>query len=534
MADKRIHTFENGATLIYYQHNVSNTTNATIGFKCGADCDGAQKGISHFLEHMLFSGTKTMTEKEIYDFIKYSGTEQNACTTQDYIVVEFDCPNSVAPKIFKLNSDMLLKKDFDDKECDRERQVVLEELMLAKDRGPIGGQLGYLINKRNTLLSEDILGNEETLNNIHAKELKAYSNKYFVSENLVMSVVSSLPFEDIKALCEKYFVNKVKSKPKNKVNTATRLYNYGKTSVALRGDIPNANSFNIQFTFKGKQDVEQNDIFTKFENFLFNGFNGKFYERMRIIEPLVYSAHFHNIELPDLKLKCFNISTSPKNVHKAIQATVEILNDIIYKGVSNKDIALFKTTMMAERERKSNIKYYESFDLFDGYIHGEDIFVHDFYKKVLTLTKKQVNDYFKETYGKSKLLLSMIGDLYKAANIPTEEDIKAIEEKYKYEPYTVPDEVIIQKTLDDFDEMVKNIKLLPTITDILNQYHMQYKIIYDYQKANPHYTLQNKKLLKAILGDDKVYAKLGKVNLKKQIEKLLKEAKQEDIDENTK
>lgn len=57
----RLYKFENGATLIYYKHNVNNTTQFVVGFIGGSRRDGKIKGTAHFLEHMLCKETPKFT-----------------------------------------------------------------------------------------------------------------------------------------------------------------------------------------------------------------------------------------------------------------------------------------------------------------------------------------------------------------------------------------------------------------------------------------------------------------------------------------
>lgn len=401
MAEKHIIKYPNGATLIYYRQNINSTTKVTAGFLCGSSKDGKKKGLAHALEHALFHGTSDLTKEETYEIFRETGTSQNAFTGHDYIATEFDCPNSNVEQIFKINGDMLAKQNFDEKEWNRERKVILQELYMTMDIEGVAGS--------------DILGDATTLSKITTQDFIDYKNKYFVTDNMVISVVSSLPFEDIKEYAEKYFIGKFKSNPNNKVTIKKRRMDFHDNEVLA--DVPNAKSFNILFLLKGYQDVERNDLYTRFENWYFNDFAGKLFKKLRLDQPLVYTANFQNYEVPYLKLKVFNILTSPENVNKCIDAMTDILRDLIEKGISEKDFKLFQETMLAKRERKTNIKTYDSGKLFNDYIYGETPFVKDFFKKLMSLTREDINNYLKEVYGNSQLEVQLNGDILKAENV---------------------------------------------------------------------------------------------------------------------
>lgn len=465
MAEKHIKKYDNGATLIYYRQNINSTTDVTAGFICGADKDGRKKGLAHALEHSIFHGTPDLTKEQIYDLLRKTGTVQNAFTTQDYIVTNFDCPNSSLDEILKMNSDMLAKQSFSEAEWHRERKVILQELYMTQDTEH-PSIYDYLRVKGTEKSGEDILGNPKTLNKISTEDFLKYKNKYFVSENLVVSVVSSLPYEVVKGMMERYFIYRFPSKPKNKVSIKKREYNF--TNQQIKSDIQDLKSFQIRFMLKGKQDVEKNDLYSNFEDWYFNDFAGKLFHKFRLDKPLVYTASMYNAELTDLKLKVFSILTSPENVNACIDSMTDILRETYQNGVSEEDFRLFKKAMLANRERKTDIKTYHSEKLFNDYVYGEKPFVKDFFKKLMALSRDEINEYLKDMIANSNLTVTLSGDMCKAQRtfdvysepVCAMSDAGIVKELLKQKPvYTIREilekynpKFMLQAQLRDLDE----------------------------------------------------------------------------------
>lgn len=496
MAEKHIKKYDNGATFIYYRQNINSTTDVTAGFLCGADRDGRKKGLAHALEHSIFHGTPSLSQPQMYDLLRKTGTVQNAFTTQDYIVTNFDCPNSSLEKILKMNSDMLARPDFNESEWRRERKVILQELYMTQD-SEHPSIFDYLKVKGTEKSGEDILGSPKTLSKITTEDFVKYKNKYFVSENLVVSVVSSLPYERVKAMVEQYLIYRFPSKPQNKVTVKKRQYNF--TNQQLISDIPNLKSFQIRFMLKGKQDVEKNDLYSYFEDWYFNDFAGKLYQKFRLEKPLVYTASMYNANLLDLKLKVFSILTSPENVNTCIDSMTDILRETYRNGISQEDFELFKQTMLANRERKTDIKTYHSEKLFNDYVYGEKPFIKDFFRKLMSLSLDEINEYLKDLIGNSKLTVTLSGDMYKAKKV-----------------FDIPNEPINAMTDEAIIKKILAQQKIYSICEILEKYNPSFmlKAAIKNESYKPYYAINKNEKQKPHI-NKRVVNKLYKESLTK-------------------
>ncbi|MGC1809783.1 MAG: pitrilysin family protein, partial [Candidatus Binataceae bacterium] len=93
----------------------------------------AESGVSHFIEHLLFKGTKKRTAAEIAEEMDNVGGVLNAFTGKEYTCYYAKVLGEVLPMTVDLLADIFLESIFDSEEIDRERQVVLQEISQAED-----------------------------------------------------------------------------------------------------------------------------------------------------------------------------------------------------------------------------------------------------------------------------------------------------------------------------------------------------------------------------------------------------------------
>lgn len=164
-------------------------------------------GISHFLEHMAFKGTqKRPSALAISTLIDGIGGEFNAFTGKE--VTGFYIKSSVSHVELTLDvlSDMLMHSKLDQKEIDKERGVILEEINMYEDMpmrkiGDIYENLLY----GNTPMGWDIAGEKENIKKIQRKDFIDYMNNLYSASNITVAVAGGIKDAKIKDLVEKYF-----------------------------------------------------------------------------------------------------------------------------------------------------------------------------------------------------------------------------------------------------------------------------------------------------------------------------------------
>ena len=95
--------------------------------------DNTNYGISHFIEHMLFKGTKTKSAYEIVNSLESIGANVNAYTDKTETCYYTKSTSEAVEKCVEVIADMLFNSSFDEKEMSREKKVVCEELSMYND-----------------------------------------------------------------------------------------------------------------------------------------------------------------------------------------------------------------------------------------------------------------------------------------------------------------------------------------------------------------------------------------------------------------
>lgn len=163
-------------------------------------------GISHFLEHTLFLGSKNYPSNDlIYKNVDKLGAIINGFTFNDKTGYYIKVKTSYLNQALELLSDLIINPIFPDKQIEKERNVILEELNSNSSKPQRLCLDNFEENIfKGTIWSNSVGGTKKTLENITTKEIKEFYNKYYCPKNaLLVLVSSSSPIELIK----KYFGN---------------------------------------------------------------------------------------------------------------------------------------------------------------------------------------------------------------------------------------------------------------------------------------------------------------------------------------
>lgn len=166
----------------------------------------AENGISHFMEHMLFKGTKKRTAGQIASEMDAIGGNLNAYTTREYTCYYAKSVDEDVETVFDILSDMYTSSCLAEAETELERGVILEEISMYEDSPEDVAQetLAKLVFGTDPL-GYGIAGTRETVSNITFCDLRAFMKKYYTAKNTVIALSGNYDEEKILYLCEKYF-----------------------------------------------------------------------------------------------------------------------------------------------------------------------------------------------------------------------------------------------------------------------------------------------------------------------------------------
>jgi predicted Zn-dependent peptidase len=196
----------NGIRVVYL-HASAPVAHLGVTFLAGSRYENEKEiGLAHFLEHCIFKGTEKRKTLQILSRLDDVGGEINAYTTKEEICVYASFVKNHFSRAAELLADIAINSNFPEKEIEKEKEIVLDELISYKDNPS-----EKLFDDFEALLFGDhalgnnILGTEESLASFGRKELIEYVEKYFFAENCVISFVGDIPSKTIVNKLESYF-----------------------------------------------------------------------------------------------------------------------------------------------------------------------------------------------------------------------------------------------------------------------------------------------------------------------------------------
>ena len=206
----------NGMTLIL-EKTKSNSITLGVCVKTGSNNEGKNnKGVSHFIEHMLFEGTKKRTAQEIVREIEGVGGEFNAFTDHEITFFYTKLLSKYFDKALNVISDIILNSVFDEETIEKERKVILEEINLWEDDPKnYQWQLFQKVLYKKNPTKYPVIGFKETLQKLKRKDIISYYKKYYLPNNMIIVVTGDFN-PDIKNKIENAFKDFKQGKIKNK------------------------------------------------------------------------------------------------------------------------------------------------------------------------------------------------------------------------------------------------------------------------------------------------------------------------------
>jgi predicted Zn-dependent peptidase len=206
--DAKDATLENGLRVVTIKKN-TRITSIHFGVKVGSLYENkSEKGISHFIEHMLFKGTGKRNNEELNNDLEHLGGEYNAYTDYSCTVYSITALEEELEKGLELMSDMLINSTFPESEIKKERGVILAEIRTSKD--DVEDYSFRMVNKAafsKSPLKYDVIGEEATVKKFNQEMIKQFYNKYYCGNNSIITVVSSLDHDKVLNIIRKYFLS---------------------------------------------------------------------------------------------------------------------------------------------------------------------------------------------------------------------------------------------------------------------------------------------------------------------------------------
>lgn len=300
--------------------------NLNFGIKIGSAYEfDNERGFSHFIEHMLFRSNLKFSNYEVNKILEFLGGDYDAFTDYGSTIFTIRGLCCDLEKSIELISSMVIYPKFDDKEMYIERDIIISEIESC-----IADYEEYSFIKlneesfENSHLKYDIAGTKETIKNIVSEDLRRFYDKYYVSNNSFMVVISSYDESYVINLLKKYFDSWQSKELLHK--KLIEESNIPKKIVTEKKDLE-LSTVTYLFTFNNL--LQHEKIFLKIAEYkLGGGSNSILFKRVREENGLAYDI-YTQLELSDeFKGMYIFCATNDQNVNEVIKIIDSCIEDI--------------------------------------------------------------------------------------------------------------------------------------------------------------------------------------------------------------
>lgn len=202
-----LESLDNGLQIVTVPMEGRDSAAVAIWVRAGGRFESKkQSGISHFIEHMLFKGTKKRTTRQIKEEIEGVGGVLNAFTGEESTCYFAKILHEHFPKALDVLSDMVNHATFDPGELAKEKTVILEEIKMYRDLPShyVHDMVGELMWPEQPL-GRPVAGTLESVSGLARKDLVSYKEKYYHPKNLIVSICGNVDRDHARELAIKYF-----------------------------------------------------------------------------------------------------------------------------------------------------------------------------------------------------------------------------------------------------------------------------------------------------------------------------------------
>jgi zinc protease len=345
---------KNGLKIVAVENPSTEVVTVQIWLKCGSvlEKDG-EYGLSHFIEHLVFKGSRNYGVGEIAHSVEKLGGEINAFTSSEYTCFYITLPVMYLKEALVTLKDLVFYPSFVTEEIEREREVVLEEIKRSKDL-PDRNVITNLLKDHfeGHAYSRPVLGFDNVISSVTPEKIKDYYSRFYRTTNAILIIAGSDKEKKMLDLGGEIFneLNKQNTvqvhisdaKPKTKYTYALEQMDVKELNISMAFPIPGLLH----------EHIPTMDVLA----LLFGqGESSRLYQRIRQELGLVTTiyASSYTPKLGGGFILGFTMESSKNEIEKLIEKVIfeiaEELKTVMEHGFSNDEIDKAKTVLLSEK-----------------------------------------------------------------------------------------------------------------------------------------------------------------------------------------
>ena len=406
-------TLKNGLRVIVVPMPSLESATVTVWVKTGSRNESDNiAGISHFLEHMVFKGSKKRpSAKQISEAVDSFGGEFNAATSKEWTNFYIKARTDALPIAFDVLSDMVLNPLLKSVDIEREKGVIIEEMAMYEDT-PIF-QIGEVFERKafsGNSLGRDTIGFKKSVRAVKKKDFESYRNKHYFGQNIVVSVAGGTNEKGVIALVKKHFGN-LGSKGEQVKLTDKFSFSQNRPQVLVINK-PNEQAHLILGFVGYQRDHKRKYIEIVTRSVLGGGMSSRMFTEVREKRGLAYSVRVYSEHYLDTGLFATYAGVAPQKAQEAIKVMIEQYNGLATKllkirsGEFKKAKEYIKGHLALSLEDTKNVAaFFGERELF-----GLDLVTpEEMFKKIDQVKIPEIYNFAKETFTSQRLNLAIIG-----------------------------------------------------------------------------------------------------------------------------
>lgn len=372
-------------------------------------------GISHFIEHLLFKGTKNRTGGQIKEAIEGVGGTFNGFTSAEATCYWIKILSDYTETSIDVLSDMIKNPFFKDEDMEKERNVIIEEIKMYMD---IPAKYVYEIFDKilfeNHPLGRPIAGTPETVGSISKEQIFKYIENYYTGENIVISIVGNINEGKLTNYIEKYFSD-VRIKKKNEFEKWNGKPSGPKVKIVKK---ETEQSHIVMGGFGFSREDEKKYPLGVLNVILGGNMSSRLFNRIREKLGLAYEIRSFTRHYNDTGIFAISAGVSPENTEKAIDAIISELTEIKEKGVKEEEIERGKKFLISQflMGLEDNLEYMMWLGE-QRLLKDKLSSVNEVVEKINRVQKKDIENVADEIFKKENFYLALIGPKGREENI---------------------------------------------------------------------------------------------------------------------
>lgn len=402
-------TLKNGVRVVCENIPYVRSVSTGVWVRTGSRNENTQNnGVSHFIEHMLFKGTKSRSAEEIAKSIDNIGGQINAFTGKEctcYYVKTLDEHIEIAMDVL---SDMLYNSVFATSDITLEKQVILEEIGMYEDSPEdlVHDILSETVWK-GSAIGFPILGTKKSLRRLNRKTINAYMMERYTPDNMVISIAGNFDENKLEEMLESYFNKEnVEQKPEKAADNVEF-----RPEVSVREK--ETEQVHICIGFEGIRNGDDSLYSLLAVNNIFGGgMSSRLFQKIREKRGLVYSVYSYPTVYNDAGLFTIYAGMKPENLKEVINLVYDEVSLMLNKGISKNELDKSKEQLKGNyilglESTSSRMSSIGKSELLLGYIRTTD----EILNMIESITMEGIEQIITSVFNLDRKGISIVGNV---------------------------------------------------------------------------------------------------------------------------